>query len=529
MTSNSNKMRYKKVVGYARISNEDQSHFSIDGQVEEIERYCNKNNYELVKSFIDEGQSAKDFDRKSWKELEKFLKTNYKDIDYLIVMKYDRFSRNLQQSLNVIHQLEENYKIKIISIMEPIGLPPESPFFFQFRTTILLNAQVERLIIRDRTIFGQRKARGDGRYLGKAPYGYANASDENKKPIIVKKPEEVVIIRKAFELYLAKYSIAEIFRKLKEIGFTKTGKDSIQRMLTNTAYVGLIRLKAYNDENEKFVQGIHEPIIDKETFYRVQAMFTKPVIVRHQYNENAYLKSSIVCPDCYRPLTCSLSKGRSKSYWYYECIDHRKSYNVDAAHNKFNEILTEFDFTDSQLSYLENSVRKKLRKEIHDSIDQVPLLLNKKNSTLSKKEMLEDKYLSGKLDDQTFLSWNQKIGLEIKDLDNKIKLSQVTENSYWSAFISRFSNLKNISQVFLSADVQGKQNFIEKVFGTELAYNGEVYRTAFLNPLFLSKVLVLQRKGLLEFHKKTGISLKSPLWVADRVRTGDPRHHKPIL
>lgn len=73
----------KKVIAYARISNEDQSHFSIEGQQEEFEEDCFRLDYELKHIFTDEGQSAKDFERKEWKQFEKYLKLNYKEIDYL--------------------------------------------------------------------------------------------------------------------------------------------------------------------------------------------------------------------------------------------------------------------------------------------------------------------------------------------------------------------------------------------------------------------------------------------------------------
>jgi site-specific DNA recombinase len=524
-------MRIKKVVGYARISTEEQSHFSIDGQIEQIELYCQKHGYELAKTFVDEGQSAKDFDRKNWKVLDKYLTAHYKEIDYLVVMKYDRFSRNIQQSLNVIHQLEDNYKIKIVSISEPIGLPPESPFYFQLRTTMLLNAHVERLVIRDRTIFGQRKARSGGRYLGLAPYGYINARDLEKKPIIVIVPEEAEIIRKIFCLYLQNYTIAEIERLSKAFGFTKTGKDRIQTLLKNTVYVGLIRMKAYQDEGETFVQGIHEPIIDKDTFYRVQARIARPAIPKRLYNETTYLKGAIVCNECFKPMTSGQSKGRRKYYWYYECYStpHRKSFNADKAHEKFDAILNELDFTDAQLSYLEASVKEKLQKEIDQNLSQIPILLRNKTILIGKKEKLEEKYLSSKIDDNTFLHWNTKLSSEIEILTSQLRASQAKENDYWNAYFARFANLKNISDVFRSASLQSKQNFIERGFGKELTYNGEVFRTAYLNPLFISKAVLLKGKGLLEYNKKTGISEKSPSWVNDRVRTGDPRHHKPML
>ena len=53
----------KKAIGYVRISTEDQSNFSIDGQQKLIAEYCTKKGIELLNMFTDEGQSAKNFDR----------------------------------------------------------------------------------------------------------------------------------------------------------------------------------------------------------------------------------------------------------------------------------------------------------------------------------------------------------------------------------------------------------------------------------------------------------------------------------
>lgn len=512
-------MNNKKVIGYARISNEDQSHFSIAGQQDEFINYCNKNNYDLIKVFTDEGQSAKDFERKEWKELEKFLKSNYKNIDYLLVMKYDRFSRNVQQALNVIHKLEENYKIKIISIAEPIGLPPESPFYFQLRTNMLVQAQVERLIISDRTKFGQNKARNDGRYLGLAPYGYKNNRDQSKKPIIEIIENEAFIIQKIFQWCIDGYTIAEIKRMSKEIGFSKTGKDNIHRILTNKIYIGLIKIKAYGTEPEKYVKGIHQTIISDDDFYRVQAIISRPELPKRQYNELAYLKQVIVCQECYKPMTCGKSKGKNKYYWYYECTTHRRSFNVDVAHEKFSQILSNVTFTDNHLLYLKSKVREKLEIELQKNNSRIPDLINNKSILLKKKNNLEEKYISGKLDDETFLTWRTKIINELQLIEKQIELSTSKNNLYWSNLEKKFDNLSNLNYIFQKANVQQKKNFIELGFGKQLSYDGIIYRTQFLNQLFADKALILKHKKLLEYNKKTDISEKYPFWVNDGATT----------
>ncbi len=130
----------KKAIGYIRISTKEQSNYSLSGQRSEIETYCIKHDISLLSVFEDDGQSAKNFDRISWQELESYIALNHKAIDYLIVYKYDRFSRNLAEALAMMEKLEKKYKITILSILENIGVHPKSPVFFSFRTQILLNA-----------------------------------------------------------------------------------------------------------------------------------------------------------------------------------------------------------------------------------------------------------------------------------------------------------------------------------------------------------------------------------------------------
>ena len=123
----------KRAIGYIRISTKDQSTYSLPLQRSEIEGYCTKNDYQLLNVFEDDGQSAKNFDRISWHELENYIRLNHQGIDYLIVYKYDRFSRNLTEALGMIDKLEKKYKIVILSILENIGVHPKSPMFLPQR------------------------------------------------------------------------------------------------------------------------------------------------------------------------------------------------------------------------------------------------------------------------------------------------------------------------------------------------------------------------------------------------------------
>ncbi len=508
----------KKVVGYARISTEDQSHFSISGQIEQITEYCNRNNYDLVDVFVDEGQSAKNFERKAWRKLESFLKINYKNIDYFVVMKYDRFSRNLQEALSVIQRLEEDYKIIIISLHEPIGIPVDSPFFFQMRTQMLLQAHVERLVISKRTKFGLDAAKKQGRWMGLAPFGYFNNRDENDKPIIVIHEEESKVVQFIFNSYLENYSYQETTRLAKKMGFKQTGRDAVYRILSNHVYIGEIKFKL-EDGSVVYLPGIHEPIIDEITFNRVQNLITRTGKIVNRFNDVAYLKGALICPKCGKLLTSCKSKGKLKHYWYYECAVHRKSFNVDVANNKFDQILDELSFEDYQLDYLKQKIANLLQDKFKRESGDFSLLKKRKASIISKKTKLEEKYLEDKLDDEMYASWNKSLKKDLSEINIKINDLKEMKSNYDNYFNHSIGYLSSVKKVFHLASTQEKLSFIDIVFGKELTYDGNIYRTPFINPLFVSKSLILKGKNLLDYQVKTDKSNKSSLSDREGIRT----------
>ena len=105
-------------------------------------------------------------------------------------------------------------------------------------------------------------------------------------------PEEAAIVRKIFDLYLQGNGVRKIKRYLEENGVkTVTGKvewstSTIDRLLRNEKYIGQVLMqktytpdfltgkqKKNNGELTMYlIENAHEPIIDCETFERVQEM-----------------------------------------------------------------------------------------------------------------------------------------------------------------------------------------------------------------------------------------------------------------
>ena len=63
-----------KAIGYIRLSDEDQSNYSLEGQERQIKDYCSRNNLELLKIYKDNGESSYTFDRKAFGALEREIK-----------------------------------------------------------------------------------------------------------------------------------------------------------------------------------------------------------------------------------------------------------------------------------------------------------------------------------------------------------------------------------------------------------------------------------------------------------------------
>ena len=102
----------------------------------------------------------------------------------------------------------------------------------------------------------------------------------------------------------------------------KLEKSQFPKILQNPLYMGKLLIPAYGKEEEELVEGIHQAIITESLFYKVQGRLNRKIHsgIRYQKeNDEAPLRSFLICPKCGRKLTSSISKGRSKSYPYYHC------------------------------------------------------------------------------------------------------------------------------------------------------------------------------------------------------------------
>ena len=112
----------KNAVVYARYSCDSQTEQSIEGQLRVCQEYAEKHNIQIAETYIDRAISGTTDNRPDFKRM---LKDSDKKLwNYVLVYKFDRFSRNKYES--VIHKkhLKDN-GISVVSAMENIPDTPE--------------------------------------------------------------------------------------------------------------------------------------------------------------------------------------------------------------------------------------------------------------------------------------------------------------------------------------------------------------------------------------------------------------------
>ncbi|RYD12232.1 cassette chromosome recombinase CcrB [Staphylococcus equorum] len=333
-----NEMKKKRIGAYIRVSTERQVEgYSVDGQITQIEQFCQFNGYDLVDIYADRGISGKSMNRPALQRMLQDAKNG--KLDCVIVYKINRLARNTSNLLTIVEELHRQ-NVEFFSLSERMEVKNSTG-------KLLLNilasfSGFERNTILENIYTGQHQRALEGYYQGNLPLGYNNIPD-NKKELMINQ-HEANIVKYIFESYSKGHGYRKIANALNHKGYvTKKGKPfsigSVTYILSNPFYVGKIQFAKYKDWNEKRRKGLndhpviangkHSPIISQELWDKVQArkkqVSKKPQV--HGKGTNI-LTGLISCPKCSASMSAStttntLKDGTKKRIRYYSCSNFR--------------------------------------------------------------------------------------------------------------------------------------------------------------------------------------------------------------
>ena len=332
------KMKKKLVGGYIRVSTERQVEgYSIEGQITQIEQYCQFNGYELVDIYADRGISGKSMNRP---ELQRMLNdAKNGKLDCVMVYKTNRLARNTSDLLTIVEELHRQ-NVEFFSLSERMEVKNStSKLMLQILASF---SEFERNTILENIYTGQRQRALEGYYQGNLPLGYNNIPD-NKKELMINQ-HEANIVKYIFESYAKGHGYRKIANALNHKGYvTKKGNpfsiSAVTYILSNPFYIGKIQFAKHKDWNDKrrkglndkpvIAEGKHTPIISQSLWDKVQArkrqVSEKPQV--HGKGTNI-LTGIISCPQCSAPMAASnttntLKDGTKKRIRYYSCSNFR--------------------------------------------------------------------------------------------------------------------------------------------------------------------------------------------------------------
>lgn len=352
----------KKVYAYTRVSTEMQvDGFSLDGQYEEIEKFCKQRGYTIVRHYSDKGKSGKTIvNRPEFKRMLEDVQLEQDCVDYVVVFKLSRFGRSLVDTINSLQVLTD-HNVALLTVDNCIDT---SNAMGKLMLTILASvAEMEVENINEQTFLGRQQKAREGKWNGGfAPYGYRISDGKTCEPgILVIEEEEAKIVRKIYDLYTLKHlGVAGIVTEFFEQGIEKTPRHNskltfmnrkfIADVLSNPVYCGKIAYgRRHTEKPDKktgkratvftkdyiLAQGRHTAIISEEQFREAERIRNEraPKIVKRSDNDNAHLLSTlIVCPCCGGKLYGNTTRkkrpggGEYKDYHFYAC-KHRLKVN----------------------------------------------------------------------------------------------------------------------------------------------------------------------------------------------------------
>jgi len=175
----------KNVIGYVRVSTDGQvgdDKFGIPVQKEEITRYCEENDLNLLEWVIDDGYSGAKIDRPGLSYLLSGEITN-PPIAAIVIAKTDRLARNTELYFFIKYNLVKT-GVEVWNVQND---------YSQFgamgnvmESMIVAFAELERDMIKTRTSNGRKLKANNGGYAGgKPPIGY----DIDKGNFVINKEE----------------------------------------------------------------------------------------------------------------------------------------------------------------------------------------------------------------------------------------------------------------------------------------------------------------------------------------------------
>lgn len=477
---------------YARKSSEseDRQMASIESQIDELKKLASDLKLNVVE-VLTESKTAKGPGRVVFNEM--LARINSGEADGILCWKLNRLARNPIDGGLISWMLQQGK----IAHIQTVGRDYKSD-------DNVLMMQVEfgmaNQFIRDLSTDTKRglKAKAErGWYPTNASLGYTpNPLKHKGQKEIIKDPERFDLVRKMFDLMLTG---AYTPPKIRDIAVTEWGlrnrqgkmvsKSNLYRVFSDPFYYGEFE---YPAKSGKWYQGMHEPMITKSEFDRIQVLLGNKHSTRPKEYDFAF-RGHIKCGECGALVTAEHKLKRQKNgvvrnYIYYHCTKRKdvtctqRSVEEKVLEEQIRQELGSIQIPEEFYSWAmsilkeQNEVEVKSRKKI---------LFNQRfnyDDLVQKIDNLIDLRASGEIGPEDFVRRKEALTKEKEDLERLLRDTEAGTSEWLDTADRYFKFAENVQSRFSSGDLRIKKEILA-MLGSNLTLENQKLNVCLPEPL----------------------------------------------
>ncbi|NBI85730.1 recombinase family protein [Lachnospiraceae bacterium] len=503
-----------RAVYYCRVSTDDENQAtSITNQKEESINVIKENHWELIDGYVDEGKSGTTTKKRTeYNRLFKDMETDKFDI--IVIKSQDRLMRNTKEWYFFIDKLVQ-YNKKLYFYLERKFYSPDDALITGIKA-ILAEDYSRSLSKNINNAHRKRQETGSNVVITSKTWGY----DKINKTVVINE-KEAEMVRFIYEMAVQNHGSRTIAKMLQDYGYynhdgNKIAEQTVRRIIRNPLYKGTAVMNVFHknfetkrterNSQDKWIYHDHiVPAIVSEELWdqanklmdkRSQKVITedfKTKITGSKKNITP-LTSKIECGLCQNVFWRSTSVTVKTPKVYWNCREYvqrgrktknarspkgekKSKYNVadsgcDNIHIKESDMdhliyeLAQKIYARSKNNIL--SVATSILRQIMDDtseLDHQEKVLNDELYKMkSSREILLDKYLEGKIEDDIYSIKDSNLKDQMMKLEDELKMLY-NKKSTISDKENRFHDLENELEAIADYDlsVDNMKNHIEKV------------------------------------------------------------------
>ena len=343
---------------YCRLSrddNMDNESNSISNQKKILQKAAKDKGYTDTIFFVDDGITGTTMKRPGFQKMIAAIEAGY--ISAVFVKDLSRLGRNYIEVGKLTEEFFPLHDIRLVAVSDGVDSDEGEDDFTPFKN--IMNEYYAKDISKKRRIVNKMKGNA-GVPLSPPPYGYIKNPDDPRFWVV--EPEAAEVVRRIYRMALEGYGLAEIAARLAADGVvnptyywrsrgtsrggskstvepTKWGHTTVKKILTLQEYCGdVINFKSYSksykmkkrienpEENRAIFLNVHEAIIDRQTWEKVQALQKgtrrkKPTVTQ----EPSVFSGLLKCPECGGNLNFHFNQN-NHDIKFFSCQNHNSGY-----------------------------------------------------------------------------------------------------------------------------------------------------------------------------------------------------------